>query len=43
MGVSYRNNGMSAIKVEIFVAVLVSHIAAFSFDYVDVEKGIYVV
>ena len=42
MGVADGDDGMAAVEVEVLRTVLVPHVAAFPFDDVDVEEGIYV-
>ena len=42
VGMAYGNDGMSAVEVEVFGAVVIPHMAAFSFYYVDVKEWIYV-
>ena len=33
---------MTAVEIQIFLSLVVPYVTAFSFDNVDVEKGIYV-
>ena len=42
MGVTYGDHGMSAIKVQILLTLVVPHLAAFALDDVHVEERIYV-
>ena len=42
MCMSDRDYCMTAIEVEVFGTVLVPYMAAFSFDNIDVKKGIYI-
>ena len=37
------DNGMTAIKVEIFLTLVVPYLAALTFYYINIEKRIYVV
>ena len=42
MGMTYRNYGMTAVKVEILVSFIVIHMTTFSPDDIDIEKRIYI-
>jgi hypothetical protein len=37
-----RDNGMSAVQIEIFISRRVPDPATFTFDYLNIEEGIYV-
>jgi hypothetical protein len=43
MGMTNGDNGMSAIEVEILVALVVPHLAALALDDIDIEERIYIV
>ena len=42
MGVTYRNHGMTTVEVQVLLALVVPHLAAFALHDVHIEERIYV-
>ena len=42
MGMAYRDDGMTTIEVQVFLALIIPHPTALALDDVDVEERIYI-